>query len=207
RRLVPWGEYVPGKDLLPFVGKLARHAGDFSPGDDVALIDLAPIGLASRDQGTGGERLGLAVCYEVIFPLPVAEQVRAGATILMSITNDSWYGDSSAPWQHLRAARWRAAENQRPMVRAALTGVSAIIDRRGQVVEALGVDARGSLAFRVVGSSDLTPFSRAPWAPVLIAGLLVGFAIMRVPRRPLTESAPPTASEPNEPVLSDQESS
>lgn len=152
RHLVPWGEYVPLGDLLPFVGYLARNAAAFSPGDDPGLLSY------------GGERLGTAICFEVIFPAATAEQVRAGATILVTITNDAWYGDTFAPWQHLRAAQFRAAESGRPMLRAAITGISAFIDERGTLRRSLGVGEEGMLRIEVRGRHGTTLYSRAPWA-------------------------------------------
>ena len=84
----------------------------------------------------------------MIFPAEVAELVRAGATALVTITNDAWYGDTSAPWQHFRAARFRAAENRRPLLRAAITGVSALIAPDGAVASQLGVGEQGDPARR-----------------------------------------------------------
>jgi apolipoprotein N-acyltransferase len=167
RRLVPFGEYVPFEEVLPFVGTLARQSGRFVAGDEPALLPWA------------GERLGVAVCYEVVFPGAVAEQVREGATLLVTITNDAWYGDSSAPWQHLRAARFRAAENRRPMMRAALTGVSALIDAGGRVSAQLGVGESGVLRARLHGANELSPYSRAPWASLVAAVLLAGLGVAR----------------------------
>ncbi|MEM1204837.1 MAG: apolipoprotein N-acyltransferase [Acidobacteriota bacterium] len=171
RRLVPWGEYVPFEEVLPFVGKLARNAGSFTPGRSVGLLPF------------GDETLGAAICYEVVFPGPVAEQVRAGATVLVTVTNDAWYGDTAAPWQHFRAARFRAAENRRPLLRAALTGVSAVVDPRGRVTARLGVGERGVLRAEIRrGDGALTPFSRAPWVPVALSVVLAAFAIVPLRR-------------------------
>lgn len=183
RRLVPWGEYVPLADVLPFVGKLARQAGNFSPGRSVALLPW------------GEESIGVAICYEIIFGGAVAEQVRAGATLLVTITNDAWYGDTSAPWQHFRAARFRAAENRRPVLRAALTGVSGLIDARGRVVARLGVGEEGVLRGRVAGHRELTFYSRAPWLVPLVSALLAVFGIMRTFRR-RRDDGWPVAEEP-----------
>jgi len=160
RHLVPFGEYVPMAGLLPFVDKLARMAGDFAAGSGVGLLPWA------------GEQLGTAICYEVVYPAPVAAQVRAGATVLVTVTNDAWYGDTSAPWQHLRAAQFRAAETARPMLRAAITGVSAIIGPDGRVRSLLGVGERGVLEGRVTGIVGLTPHTRAPWLVPLACALL-----------------------------------
>ncbi len=151
RHLVPFGEYVPFKGLLPFMDKLARMAGDFAPGTDAGLIPW------------GDQLLGAAICYEVVYPTGVAAQVRAGATVLVTVVNDAWYGDTTAPWQHLRAARFRAAESDRVMLRAAITGVSAIIGPDGSVEQQLGVGERGVLATRLEPRARLTPYSRAPW--------------------------------------------
>lgn len=156
RHLVPFGEYVPFAGVLPFLDKLARAAGDFVAADEAGV-------LAWDD-----ETLGPAICYEVIYPGSVAQQVRAGATVLVTVTNDAWYGDTTAPWQHLAAARYRAAETHRPMLRAAITGVSAIIDADGSVEQQLGVGEEGILATRVTGRTDLTLHSRLPW---LVPGL------------------------------------
>ncbi len=174
RRLVPWGEYVPLATVLPFVRHLARHAAEFSAGSDVALLRW------------DGERLGMAICYEVIFPEAVAEQVRAGASLLVTISNDAWYGDTAAPRQLFRAARFRAAENRRPLLRAALTGISGVIDRHGGVEARLGVGDVGVLRARVAGAGELSPYTRAPWlvplASVLLAAFALAFAIVD-PRR------------------------
>ncbi len=140
RHLVPYGEHVPLADWLPFMGRVARAAGDFTPGSSLGLLPW------------GEERIAAAICYEIIFPGAVAQQVRAGGSLLVTVTNDAWYGDTTAPWQHFRAARFRAAENRRPVVRAALTGVSGLIDRRGAVKGRLGVGEEGVLAGRVAGS-------------------------------------------------------
>jgi apolipoprotein N-acyltransferase len=160
RHLVPFGEYVPLRNLLPFVDTLARNAGDYQAADQVTLLPWS------------GEEIGLAICFEVIFPGDVAATVQQGATVLATLTNDAWYGDSTAPWQHLRAARFRAAENRRPLVRAAITGVSGFIDGRGRLVEALGVGEEGVLSARITGRRDLSFFTRNPDLVPWLSGLL-----------------------------------
>jgi apolipoprotein N-acyltransferase len=171
RHLVPFGEYVPLASAFPFIGRLARNAGDFSPADELALLDW------------GGERIGTAICFEVTFPGEVAAAVRAGATVLVTITNDAWYGDTAAPWQHHRAARFRAAENGRPLLRAAITGVSALVGADGGVEAELGVFRQGTLRGWVAGRSELTPFSRAPWLVPLLCSLLATAAVAFTWRR------------------------
>lgn len=171
RHLVPFGEFVPFADLLPFVGRLARAAGDFTAADTVRLLPW------------GDERIGTAICFEIVFADEVAELVDAGATVLVTITNDAWYGDTAAPWQHLRAARFRAAENRRPLLRAAITGVSAVVDARGAVVSELGVNEQGALRVMVAGRTDLSPYARRPALVPGLAFAVVGLAIISGLRR------------------------
>jgi apolipoprotein N-acyltransferase len=160
RHLVPFGEYVPLAGVFSFMDVMARNAGAYSAADEVTLLPL--------EGESGGDRLGMAICFEVTFPTEVADLVRAGATSLVTLTNDAWYGDTWAPWQHFTAARWRAAETRRPLLRAAITGVSGVIGPDGSVEDMLGVGEEGVLSARVDGREDLSPFARAPLlVPVL----------------------------------------
>jgi apolipoprotein N-acyltransferase len=153
RHLVPFGEYVPFEKVLFFAKTVARNIGQFRAADRLALLPWR------------GELLGPAICYEVVFPEETAALTQAGATILVTITNDGWYGDTAAPWQHLRAARFRAAENRRSMVRAAITGVSAVIAPDGSLRGELAVGEQGTLRAVVAGERLLTPYARWPWLP------------------------------------------
>lgn len=119
--LVPFGEYVPLKTMLPFVNRLVTAAGDFAPGRDIAPMSLP------------GLPTGMLICYEAIFPELSRTSVKKGAFILVNITNDAWYGMSSAPYQHLVMSIFRAVENRRPLIRAANTGFSAFIDPHGRI--------------------------------------------------------------------------
>ncbi|MDH3998436.1 MAG: apolipoprotein N-acyltransferase [Desulfuromonadales bacterium] len=120
--LVPFGEYVPLGEYLPFVNKLVAGIGDFSPGE------ISPLSM-------NGSQLGVLVCYESIFPELARDYVRQGSDLLVNITNDAWFGTSSAPWQHLAMARFRAIENRVWLVRAANTGISAFISPSGRVIK------------------------------------------------------------------------
>jgi apolipoprotein N-acyltransferase len=171
RHLVPFGEYVPLKTLLPFIERLARNAGDYSSGGEPSLLPA------------NGQQIGAAICYEITFPAEVAQQVRAGATVLTTITNDAWYGDTSAPWQHFRAARFRAAESRRPVIRAAITGVSGIISPAGEVQDRLGVGEEGVLRAEVYGRTDVSIFSRFPWAVPLVCLVFSSLALLISRRR------------------------
>jgi apolipoprotein N-acyltransferase len=119
--LVPFGEYVPLQKLLPFVNKLVAGIGDFSPGARITPLN------------TGRGEIGVLVCFEGIFPELAREYVRAGSRLLVNITNDAWFGRSSAPYQHLSMTVFRAVENRVPLVRAANTGISSIIDAKGHI--------------------------------------------------------------------------
>ncbi len=163
--LVPFGEYVPMSRWVPFLNQIARGAGAFSPGTDVSPLTW-------QDQ-----ELAIAICYEITFPEEVARQVRLGSSVLVTVTNDAWYGDSSAPWQHFHAARFRAAESRRYLVRAALTGVSAIVAPDGSVEQQLGVGERGILAADLPGARGRTLYSSAPWVVPVLSFTLVGSAI------------------------------
>lgn len=119
--LVPFGEYVPLASLLPFVNKLVEGIGDFSPGKGVTPLK------------TGNGKIGVLVCFEGIFPEVARAYVENGATMLVNITNDAWFGRSSAPYQHLSMTVFRAVENRVPLVRAANTGISSVIDSKGHI--------------------------------------------------------------------------
>jgi apolipoprotein N-acyltransferase len=119
----------------------------------------------------------MAICYEVVFPSEVADLVQHGATILVTVTNDAWYGDTSAPWQHFRAARFRAAENRRPLLRAAITGVSAYVGPDGSVRDQVGVNRQGIIRARVLGERRLTPYTRLPWLVPALSTVIAAASI------------------------------
>jgi apolipoprotein N-acyltransferase len=120
--LVPFGEYVPFKRLLSFVGPLVESASDFSPGDEIVLLPV------------GRHVASTAICYEIVYPALIRQAVEAGSELLTTITNDAWYGHSSAPYQHFEQAALRAIEQGRYLARAANTGISGVVDPYGRVV-------------------------------------------------------------------------
>jgi apolipoprotein N-acyltransferase len=119
--LVPFGEYVPVKKWLPFLGKMVGQVGDFSAGETGRTLKW-------RDH-----KLGMLICYELIFPYLSRAVAKNGAELLINITNDAWYGKSSAPYQHFSMAVFRAVENRKALVRSANTGVSGFIDPAGRI--------------------------------------------------------------------------
>jgi apolipoprotein N-acyltransferase len=120
--LVPFGEFVPLKDLLFFVGPLVEAVSDFAPGSTVTMLPVH------------GHLVSTAICYEVVFPDLMRKAVREGAELLTTITNDAWYGTTSAPFQHFALASMRAIEQGRYLARAANTGISGIVDPYGRVI-------------------------------------------------------------------------
>ena len=146
--LVPFGEYVPRWARFAFTDSLVREVGAFTPGEN-------PLVLPARVP------IGVAICFEVVFPDLAAAEVRAGSEIMTTLTNDGWYGLSWAPKQHFAQGRLRAAETQRWFVRAALTGISGFIDPFGQVEASLGVGETGLLTEVVQPMRGLGP--RARW--------------------------------------------
>ena len=123
--LVPWGEYVPLKNWLFFVGPLVEAIG----------TRLRRRATRRRCFRSASHQVSTAICYEVIYPDLVRRFVREGSELLTTITNDAWFGPTSAPYQHFEQASMRAIEEGRYLVRAANTGVSGIVDPYGRVLE------------------------------------------------------------------------
>jgi len=162
RHLVPFGEYVPLKPLLPFVDVLGGGAiGGLRSGGETTVFST-PLG-----------RLAVIICYEAIFPSEVREFFLAGADVLVNITNDAWFGRSAAPVQHLAMAAFRAVENRAYVVRAANTGISASVGPDGRIAQASGLFTReivsGTIAPRG-GVSVYTEYGDVfAWATVAVA--------------------------------------
>jgi apolipoprotein N-acyltransferase len=148
RHLVPFGEYIPLRPILFFLQKLTMGDVDFSAGTTPSLF---------RAEGTA---VAASVCYEAVFPEILREGVREGATWLVNVTNDAWFGDTIAPHQHLAMARMRCVELRRPMVRAANSGISAIIDSSGGIVASEGLFRRGVVVAEVRPSTRKTLYAR-----------------------------------------------
>lgn len=129
--LVPFGEYVPFRDILP-IDKIVPGARDFTPGAGPATLETL-----------GAPPVSPLICYEVIFPGHVITADGPRPAWLLNLTNDAWYGMSTGPYQHLAIARVRAIEEGLPLVRAANTGVSAIIDSYGRVLTSLELGRTG----------------------------------------------------------------
>jgi apolipoprotein N-acyltransferase len=147
-RLVPFGEYVPLRNYLTFAGKLTADIGDFTPGTDYRVGDLP------------GGKFGAFICYEAIFPDRVRRFTLGGAELLINMSNDGWFGRSSAPAQHLMMARVRAVENRRWLLRDTNNGFTVDVDPYGRIVAELPTDVRGQLDAPYDFRSGLTPYAR-----------------------------------------------
>jgi apolipoprotein N-acyltransferase len=146
--LVPFGEYTPYPGLFGFVQRLTQAVGEFTPGDSPILHYF------------GSLSFGSPICYEIIFPELVRRFVKNGANFLVTITNDGWYGPTSAPYQHFAIAVFRSVENRRFLLRAATTGISGIIDPWGRIVQKSKFMTETFLAARVTPRRDLTFYAR-----------------------------------------------
>jgi apolipoprotein N-acyltransferase len=129
--LVPFGEYIPYQSLFFFAGTITRDVGAFSAGSQYITpnIDNQPV--------------NAIICFEAVFPDLARRFVRKGSSLTINLTNDAWYGNSAAPYQHFAIARWRAVENRRFLLRAANSGISAVITPTGAVESATHIFEKG----------------------------------------------------------------
>ena len=156
--LVPFGEYVPFAEWLP-IGRLAESLGDFTPGPGPRTLALQGI-----------PQVAVAICYEVIFPGHVVDRLFRPAWIF-NATNDAWFGTSIGPEQHLAAARMRAVEEGLPVIRAANTGISAVIDARGETIARLDTGLTGIIDVSLPGASEGPPYARfGDWMLIALVG-------------------------------------
>jgi apolipoprotein N-acyltransferase len=179
--LVPFGEYVPLQDLLFFANKLTREVGDFGRGTERKVFDL------------NGTRYGVFICYESVFPGEVREFTANGAQVLVNISDDLWYGETSAPWQHLQMSRMRAMENHRWVLLATNNGTTAAIDPFGRVVKQARRNVRTTLIAPYAPENEITFYSRYgdifAWICVVISILAV-FVRWRFRARTMIEARP-----------------
>ncbi|MBV9497433.1 MAG: apolipoprotein N-acyltransferase [Acidobacteria bacterium] len=146
-RLVPFGEYVPLRKALFFAKKLVHEVGEFTFGTRETPLD-------------GKFRYGPAICYEIVYPQITRTQVRNGADVLVTITNDAWYDGTSAPRQHLNQARLRAVEDDRWLLRAGTTGISAVVNPAGEIVHELPMGRQGIIYAEFQPRQSTTPYVR-----------------------------------------------
>ncbi|MCJ7500727.1 apolipoprotein N-acyltransferase [bacterium] len=165
--LVPFGEYVPLAGLLPFLDKMVPGEGEFSRGAWEAPFKT-PV------------PSGVLICYEISIPSLSRQEVRDGSLMLINVTNDAWFGRSWGPYQHLAVSAVRAMENRVPVLRAANTGISAIIDRRGRIVTSIPLEERGVVVADIETGAGQTVYTRyGDWIVILcMAVISVYFLIL-----------------------------
>jgi apolipoprotein N-acyltransferase len=169
--LVPFGEYVPYKEFFFFAKSLLSEVGLFEPGAQRTVFT------------TGGHTYGVFICYESIFGDEIRNLTQQGSDVLVNISNDGWYGNTSAAWQHLNMVRMRAIENHRWVLRATNTGVTAAINPYGQVTAAAPRHQRTSIRVHFAYEHDLTFYAAHgdlfAYACALIATLSLIFSLRR----------------------------
>ena len=166
--LVPFGEYLPFPQVFAFAGGLTKEVGEFHRGASRTPLDA------------GGERLGMLICYESIFPDEVRQGPLLGAQVLVNISNDGWYGDSGAWKQHLQQTQMRAIENGRWLLAGTNTGMTASIDPDGRMVAATGRKVRTALAAPYALSSSTSFYTRhGDWFAYLCAIISAGVLLTR----------------------------
>ena len=166
--LVPFGEYLPFPRIFAFAGGLTKEVGEFQHGTSHAPLDA------------GGERLGMFICYESIFPDEVRQGPLQGAEVLVNISNDGWYGDSGAWNQHLQQTQMRAIENQRWLLSATNTGKTASIDPYGRIAASLPRKIREPLVAPYALNSGTTFYTRhGDWFAYLCAIISAGAIAFR----------------------------
>ncbi|MDQ6964600.1 MAG: apolipoprotein N-acyltransferase [Mariprofundales bacterium] len=162
--LVPFGEYVPS--WIPWLHKLVPDIGEFRPSHDSGTLTL------SREI-----KIGVLICYESIFADEMRARIQGGATLLTVLTNDAWYDRSPAAWQHLQAAQMRAVESRRFVLRAANTGISAVIAPDGTIRDTIEWWQQGALNSTVTAINTITPYCRYGDWPILLLVILYTVAL------------------------------
>lgn len=172
--LVPFGEYVPAWAFPSLVGKITYEAGNFVPGTSYRAAQ-------TRDGG-----LGLFICYEAIFPQLVRRVVPEGPGVLVNISNDAWFGDSAAAFQHLEMARLRAIENRRYLLRDTNDGITSVIDPYGRIISRLPRHEQVVLEGRFDYLSERTFYTAHgdvfAWFCVALAAVMIGKSKIRIRR-------------------------
>jgi apolipoprotein N-acyltransferase len=163
--LVPFGEYVPFGTLLTFVGPLVEAVSAFSPGQRVTMMPV------------GGHMISTAICYEVVYPHLIRDGVRQGSELLTTITNDAWYAETSAPFQHFELAAMRAIEQGRYLARAANTGISGIVDPYGRIVARTNLFETTTVIGDVRFIQEYTVYARIGDLAAQLAALLTMIAV------------------------------
>ncbi len=174
--LLIFGEYLPLSDWFPFLKDWFPEAGDFRPGRTVEVFEM-------KGAGADPVRVGVMICYEDIIPAFTRRLHEKQPHFLVNITNDAWFGRTTEPYQHLSLATFRAIENRRFLVRATNTGVSAIVDPVGRILQATSLDRPEVLVADVARLHGETPYQRYgdvfAWGCCGLGALLVLVSFLR----------------------------
>jgi apolipoprotein N-acyltransferase len=166
--LVAYGEYVPLRNVFPFIKGLTAGIGDFTPGSGYNPLIM------------NNKKIGILICYEGILPFAARTYKRNGAELLVNITNDAWFGATSAPFQHFSMVVFRAVETRLYLIRAANTGISAIVDPRGKIVDQTNIFDRIQLKGNVKFIDIKTIYAKYGDILVIICFLAVVFYLILV---------------------------
>lgn len=168
--LVPFGEYVPFEKYLTFLGKITAQAGNFSFGQK----KYEPLVFKSH-------KTGVLICFDVLFPRIAARFVKNGADLLTTMTNDAWFGYSSATWQHFSICVFRAIENRRSVARAANTGISGFIDPKGKILKTTRLFTDVSIVEPISMLTIKTPYTKYGdgFAMICVLAICLAFVINR----------------------------
>lgn len=166
--LVPYGEYVPLRRFFPFISKLVVGIGDFQSGSGYEPLALLVSGLPRK--------LGVMICYEGIIPEAGRSYRQQGASLLVNITNDAWFGNTSAPYQHLSMTTFRSVENRLFLVRAANTGISAIIGPTGRVMASSKLFEKATISGTIRFMDKKTFYST--YGDVFVYGCILGLILI-----------------------------
>ena len=168
--LVPFGEYIPFKQWLYFVSPLVDQLAEFAPGRAMVMLPVGP------------HLVSTAICYEIVYPALIGQAVAGGSQLLTTITNDAWYGQSSAPYQHFEMASMRAIEQGRYLARAANTGISGVVDPYGRVVRRSAIFEQAGLVEDVRLLTSRTIYSTIGDAIAYISLALIAGALIAINR-------------------------
>jgi apolipoprotein N-acyltransferase len=178
--LVPFGERMPFDDIFPSLRKMELGQGQYSPGKEKIIFHLKSPSPPLIKGDKGEFSFSTLICFESIFPWFVRGFVKNGAQFLVNITDDSWFGRTSGPFQHAQMAVFRSIENRRALARCANTGVSMVVDPFGRIKKKTEIFTRGVFVEKLPLRTDLTFYTRFgdifAWICVFII-LLVQFGI------------------------------
>lgn len=184
-KLVPFGEYIPLSEVFPDLKKLNLGQGNFLSGDEIKVFEMP---ITNHESVTDTLHFSSAICYESTFPTLILDGSRLGSEMLIIVSNDAWFGNTSAPYLHAEIARFRAIENGFPVIRSANTGISVIYDAMGQVIKKLDFGKRGWLASKVRISKTKTFYQKyGNWFNYLCVIISIGVVFLGFFRRKINE--------------------